>query len=55
VKFDATKDEHERWFFKTLPTSFSLLPEGVDRLRAAARRILAESGEFQRLLNDLRQ
>ncbi len=55
VKFDATKDEHERWFFKTLPTSFSLLPGEVDRLRAAARRILSESGEFQRLLDDLRQ
>ena len=55
VEFDATKDEHERWFFKTLPTSFKLQPGEVDKLRAAARRILAESGEFQRLLNDLRQ
>lgn len=54
VKFDATKDEHQRWYFKTLPTSFSLQPEEVDRLRAAARRILAESAEFQRLLEDLR-
>jgi NTE family protein len=55
VKFDAARDESERWFFKKLPTSFSLLPEEVDRLRAAARRILEESGEFQRLLHDLVQ
>ncbi len=54
VKFDALKDEHERWYFKRLPTSFSLEPQEVDKLRDAAHRILAESKEFQRLLNDLR-
>jgi len=55
VKFDSLKDEMERWYFKRLSTSFSLDPGDVDKLRAAARRILAESGEFQRLLRDLRQ
>jgi NTE family protein len=55
VKFDALKDEMERLYFKRLSTSFSLPPEDIDLLRSAARRILAESGEFQRLLNDLRQ
>jgi len=55
VKFDALKDEMERWYFKRLSTSFALEPEDVDNLRDAARRILAESAEFQRLLRDLRQ
>ncbi len=55
VKFDALKDEMERWYFKRLSTSFALAPEDVDSLRNAASRILAESAEFQRLLRDLRQ
>lgn len=55
VKFDALKDEEERWCFKRLPTSFNLTSEEVDKLRAVARRILLESGEFQRLLKDLRE
>ncbi len=54
VKFDALKDETERIHFKRLPTAFKLVPEEVDKSRDAARRILAESGEFQRLLLDLR-
>jgi NTE family protein len=54
VKFDALKDANERWYFKRLPTSFSLQPEEVDRLRDAAHRILTESKEFRRLLDDLR-
>jgi NTE family protein len=53
VKFDALKDEAERSYFKRLPTSFSLQPDEVDKLRDAAHRILAESAEFQRLLRDL--
>jgi NTE family protein len=54
VKFDALNDEAERSYFKRLPTSFVLTPEQVDQLRDAARRILAESTEFQRLVRDLR-
>ena len=53
VKFDALPDEEERSYFKHLPTSFRLKPEDVDKLREAARRILTNSKEFQRLLNDL--
>lgn len=53
VRFDALPDEAERSYFKHLPTSFSLKPEDVDKLREVARRILAGSKEFQRLLNDL--
>ena len=55
VKFDALDDEAERHYFKQLPTSFALKPEQVDKLRGAARRILAESKEFQRLVNDLQE
>ena len=54
VKFDALKDETERKHFKRLPTTLKLAPEEVDKSRDAAHRILAESGEFQRLLRDLK-
>jgi NTE family protein len=54
VKFDALDDETERTALKRLPTSFVLKPEEVDHLRDAARRILSESKEFQRLIGDLR-
>jgi NTE family protein len=54
VKFDALDNEAERSYFKRLPTSFVLEPEQVDKLRDAARRILASSKDFQRLIKDLR-
>ncbi len=54
VKFDALDDPAERHFFKRLPTSFTLKPEEVDKLRDAARRILAKSHDFQRLIRDIR-
>jgi NTE family protein len=54
VKFDALKDEAERIHFKRLPTALKLSPEEVDRSRDAAHRLLVESGEFQRLLLDLK-
>jgi NTE family protein len=53
VRFDALDDEAERSYFKRLPTSFVLKPEEVDRLRDAARRILTNSKEFQRLIKDI--
>ncbi len=53
VKFDALRNETERMYFKRLPTSFKLSPERVDQLRDVARRLLAESEEFQKLLRDL--
>lgn len=55
VRFDALDDEAQRKHLKQLPTSFVLKPEEVDELRVAARRILEESKEFQRLLRDLQQ
>ena len=54
VKFDALEDESERIYFKSLPTSFSLESEQVDQLREVAHRILAQSDEFQRFLQDLK-
>ncbi len=55
VKFDALRDETERIHFKRLPTALKLAPEEVDRSRDAARRILKDSAEFRRLLNDLKE
>jgi NTE family protein len=54
VKFDALKDETERIHFKRLPTALKLPSEEVDKTRDAAHRLLVESGEFQRLLFELK-
>jgi NTE family protein len=54
VRFDALKEETERVYFDSLPTSFKLTSEQVDRLRDAAHRILVQSDEFQRFLRDLK-
>jgi NTE family protein len=53
MKFDALKGETERMYFDSLPTSFNLTSEQVDRLRDAAHRILVQSEEFKRFLGDL--
>ena len=53
MNFDALSDETERKFFKSLPTSFKLPPETVDRLRAVAARLLRQSENYQKLLRDL--
>jgi NTE family protein len=53
VNFDAMEDEAERKHLKSLPTSFHLEPEDVDRLREAAKKILTQSEEFQSLVENL--
>lgn len=53
VRFENHKDRTEADYLAGLPTSFRLPSNDVDRLKAAARAILAESGDFQKLLNDL--
>jgi NTE family protein len=53
VSFAALKDPAEREYLNRQPTSFVLTDEAVDRLRAAAGRIIADSPEFQRLLQDV--
>lgn len=52
VSFPALDDPAEFDYLNSLPTSFTLPPEAVDRLRAAAGRILRASPEFQRLLRE---
>jgi NTE family protein len=53
VNFEALNDAAERSLLEGLPTSFALKPGQVDHLRDAARRILMQSREFQRLVRDL--
>jgi NTE family protein len=54
IGFDAIQDPAERSFFKNLPTSFSLPPETVNKLRNIAGRLLDESAAFQKLKGDLK-
>lgn len=53
ISFDMLKSETEKDFFQDLPTSFHLQSETVDRIRAAAGKLLDSSDEFNRLLKDL--
>jgi NTE family protein len=50
VMFDRLEDAEERRNLHRIPTNFALSDEHVDRLRAAGRRLLRESPEFQRLV-----
>ncbi|MGA8054076.1 MAG: heme-binding protein [Burkholderiales bacterium] len=53
VSFAQLRDEAEREYLNGLPTSFVLPDEAVDRLRAAAGKLIMDSPEFQRLLRDV--
>jgi len=53
IGFEQIADPVERNYFMSLPTSFALKPEEVDRLRAIAARLLHQSEEYQRLLKAL--
>jgi NTE family protein len=53
IGFEQIADPKERNYFMSLPTSFVLKPEEVDRLRAIAATLLHQSEEYQRLLKDL--
>jgi len=53
VSFGALKDMAAVEYLNGLPTSFVLPSEAVDRLRAAARKLVTDSPEFQRLLKEL--
>ncbi|MCC6379586.1 MAG: patatin-like phospholipase family protein [Burkholderiales bacterium] len=50
VSFAAVPDEKERAFLNTLPTSFVLSDEAVDRLRVAAKDAILASPEVRRLI-----
>jgi len=51
--FNDLADESERERLNRLPTSFRLHERDVDRLRAAGRRLLRESGQFQELVAEM--
>jgi len=53
VSFPMLPDKAEVEYLNQQPTSFVLPPEAVDRLRAAAGKIILASPEFQRLLKDV--
>lgn len=53
VSLPLLGDAGERQYLQRLPTSLSLPLEDVDRVRRAARRLLSESPDFQRLLAGL--
>ncbi|MEZ2354933.1 patatin-like phospholipase family protein [Caballeronia sp. RCC_10] len=50
VAFEDLKDKAERDYFNQLPTSFVLPADAVDRLRAAAGKLILDSPDFQQLL-----
>ena len=53
VSFAMLKDKAELAYLNQQPTTFVLPPEAVDRLRAAAGKIIMDSPEFKRLLKDV--
>lgn len=54
VAFEDLKDEKEREYFETIPTSLSLDDETVDRLIEVGRRLLRESPDFKAFLKGYR-
>jgi NTE family protein len=50
VSFRVLADKKERDYLNQLPTSFALSADAVDRLRAAAKKIILASPEFQQML-----
>ena len=52
VSFQALHDTEESEYLSNLPTTFALSDAAVDRLRAAAGKIILASPEFQRVLRD---
>ncbi len=55
VSFQALSDEKERDYLNQLPTSFALPADAVDRLRAAAKKIILASPDFQEMLKTSRR
>ena len=51
VSFNAVRDDSERDFLNSIGTNFDLSDEQVDRLIAAARKVLRESTEFQAFID----
>ncbi len=53
VGFNKIVDDEERSYFQTIKTTFTLVPECVDRLRAIGGTILDEDPSFQKLLSEI--
>jgi NTE family protein len=53
VSFSAIKDDNERLYFQSLPTSFVLEDEQVDRLREIAGVLLRQSPIYQEVLDQI--
>ena len=53
VSLQAITDEDERNGFQSIPTALTLDPATVDRLRAVAHKLLLESADFKKLVEDL--
>ena len=53
ASFDAVRDAPQREYLLNLPTTLSLSPEAVDRLRAAAAQVLRDSAPFRKLVDEL--
>ena len=53
VSFAELSDEQERAYLNEQPTNFFLPAEAVDRLRAAARKVVLDSPEFRQFLKDI--
>lgn len=54
ISFAQHNDADEREFLNSLPTSFRLEPDSVDRVRDAAALLLNQSNDFQIFLNSLK-
>jgi len=53
VSFDDLADSSEREYLLNLPTSLSLPPEAIDRLRAAAASLLRNSAAYRKLVDSI--
>lgn len=53
ASFDAVRDPAEREYILNLPTTLTLSPEAVDRLRAAAAQVLRDSVPLRKLVDEL--
>ena len=53
LNFRQLADPAEAALFLNLPTAFDLNPDVVDKLRAAARTLLLQNPDFQKLKHDL--
>ena len=53
LRFDSLEDDSERQFFNSIGTSLALPRESIERVRAAAKKLLDDSPQFQDFLHSL--